>query len=246
MKTLGIVQLPLGTPRRKTRVTRSLGGKPLLEWVIRNVTESQQLDGVIVALGDSPEEQRIATLVPLDVPVFIGCQNDVLLRFHQALAEYDTDAVVRICADNPFVDPVLIDRLVTTADRQPDLDYIGYCSRDGQPIVNSPLGVFAEWFSAATLRATNQQATRQADRQHVTSYMWSHPQRFNIRLMPIPSRLDRHDVRLTVDVEEDWELTQEIFDALGPDDLNLHGIANFLHEQPTLRERMAVLNQSNG
>ena len=41
--------------------------------------------------------------------------------------------VVRVRGDNLFVDSGLIDRLVTTAESQPDCDYVGYCSRDGRP-----------------------------------------------------------------------------------------------------------------
>ena len=244
LKTLGIIQVPFGSAQRKKRLGRSLGGKPLLEWVVRSVTESRLLGGVIVALGDSLEERGLAVLVPLDVPVFFGSQNDLLLRFRQALGEYDADAVVRVSADNPFVDPVLIDRLVDTALREPGLDYVGYCLRDGRPVVSSQLGIFAEWFTRDALCRAHHDATDKRDRQQVTSYIHNNPHLFRIRLIPIPSRLDRDDVRLKVDVEEDVELAQEIYDALGPDDLNLEGIADFLQHQPGLRERMASLNRA--
>ena len=67
-----------------------------------------------------------------------------------------------MCADNPFVDPVMIDRLVTTAAAHPESDYISYCSSDGQPTILSSLGPFAEWCSAAAIARADAEATRPA------------------------------------------------------------------------------------
>src|SRR5690606_7809253 len=138
----------------------------------RRVTDSQRLDGVIVATGEGPENARLAELVPSDVPVFVGSERDVLSRFIAAIDEHNAGAVVRICADNPFIDPSLIDRLVTTAERPPGYDYLSYCSQSGLPVILSPLGVFSEWCTAEALRTAHREATDPADREHVTRYLY--------------------------------------------------------------------------
>ena len=61
--------------------------------------------------------------------------------------------------------------------------------------------------------------------------------------VPIPAPLNRNDLRLQVDSNEDWEHAEAICDALGPDDLDWQGIAEFLEHQPRIRERMAMLNR---
>ena len=222
LATLGIVQFPLrpserSLPRQSISLTRrKLGGKSLLEWVVRRVTESQRLDGVIVVVGDTPEQRRIAELVPPDVPIFVGKQADPLADFAAALREFRSKGVVRVCVDNPFIDPVLIDRLVTAAESYPDCDYISYCFRDGRPAVQSPLGVFAEWCRVGAVQEADRNASDAVDRMQVTRYVYSRPDRFQLRLIPVPPELDRDDVRLTIDVDEDWEHAQVIFDALGP------------------------------
>jgi len=71
--------------------------------------------------------------VPPDVPVFLGSPGDALSRFAGALDKFKARSAVRVSADNPFVDPVLIDRLVSTADAHPACDYISYCCADGRP-----------------------------------------------------------------------------------------------------------------
>jgi spore coat polysaccharide biosynthesis protein SpsF len=243
LETLGIVQACFGSPHSRGRATRKLGGKSVLEWVVRRTTDCQQLDGVIVVTSDAPENRVVADLVPMDVPVFRGTQPDALGRFAAALQEYPAESAVRICADSPFIDPVLIDRLVVTAREHPQCDYVSYCSHDGRPAILSPIGMFAEWFSAASLMKAARAAQGEADRECVTRYLYSHPEKFNIRLIPAPPGIDREDVRLTCEIEEDWEHALAIFEALGPDELDWQRIAALLDHQPALRKRMAALNR---
>jgi spore coat polysaccharide biosynthesis protein SpsF (cytidylyltransferase family) len=67
---------------------------------------------------------------------------------------------------------------------------------------------------------------------------------FNVRLLPLPAALDREDLRLRIDGEEDWEHAQVIFDAIGHDEWDWRRVADLLHSQPALRKRMAHLNRA--
>ena len=244
--TLGIVQACQTPHEPSGYLRRRLGGRPLLEWVIRRVTDSTRLDGVIVVACDAPEHRFVAELVPMDVPVFVGDRVDPLERFSRALEQYPARSVVRVRGDNPFVDPVLIDRLVRTAEAHPECDYVSYMSADGRPAILSPVGVYAEWLRASALHKAARVAKDPSDRAHVTRYIYSHPERFRLRLVPAPPEIDRDDVRLTIDGEEDWEHALAIYDALGPDCLDWQRIAVLLDHQPVLRSRMAALNRVSG
>lgn len=243
LRTLGIVQACFTSPRLHGLVSRRLGGQSLLGWVVRRVTDCQRLDGVIVVARDAAEHRFAGDLVPMDVPVFACDEPDALQRFCLALEEYPAEAVVRVRGDNPFIDPELIDRLVTTAESHPNCDYISYCSRDGRPAILSPVGVYAEWFRSSALRRAARESKDSTDREQVTRYIYSHPEKFNLRLIPAPPEIDRDDVRLTVDIEEDWDHTVAIFEALGADSVDWQRIAGLLNHQPAMRQRMAALNR---
>ena len=246
LKTLGIVQASLARPRFRCIVGRKLGGQSLLGWVVRRVTDSIRLDGVIVVARDSAEHRFVGDLVPPDVPLFVSQEPDALHRFLRALEEYPAEAIVRVRGDNPFIDPGLIDRLVTTAESHPNCDYVSYCSRDGRPAILSPVGVYAEWFRSSALRRAARSCKTPSDCEGVTRYIYSHPERFNLRLIPAPTKIDRDDVRLRVDIEEDWEHALAIYEALGPESLDWQRIADLLDHQPALRSRMAALNRVHG
>ena len=244
MKTLAIVEARLESPQLRSTLTRKLGSHSVLELVVRRVTDCERLDGVIVVAGETPADDGLVhELVPPDVPVFVSPQRDPLGRFVAALDAYRADAVVRVCSLSPFIEPVFIDRLVTTAIEHPSYDYIGYRSRSGQPAISSSLGLFAEWCRADALRRVEREAFLTAERQNVTSYVYSHPEEFKLRLIPVPPDLDRDDLRLTIELEEDFEHVQAIFEALGHDELDWRGIAGLLKQQPGLRQRMAALNR---
>ncbi len=244
LNTLGIVEVCFDAGHIDSKVGRKLGGKSLLEWVVRRVTDCQRLDGVVVLLCGPHRGDGIRQLVPPDVTVFAPAGRDPLARFAAALDDFDARAVVRVCADHPFVDPVLIDRLVSTADAHPNCDYISYCRGDGRPAILTQVGLLAEWCSVEALRRANHEARRAADRKHVTGYLYGHPELFNVRLIPLPPELDREDLRLKVDFEEDWEHAQVIYEALGPHEWDWQRIADLLDNQPDLRKRMAVLNRA--
>jgi spore coat polysaccharide biosynthesis protein SpsF len=202
------------------------------------------LDGVIVVACDVPECRALTALVPADVPVFYSREPDLLTRFVRALEEYPAETVVRVHGDNPFVDPALIDRLVTAAQAHGKCDYVTYCTRDGRPAILSPVGIYAEWFRARALRRSARLAVDPADRGEVTRYLYAHAEKFRVRLIPAPAEIDREDVRLTIDSDEDWDHALAIYEALGPEALEWQRIAELLDHQPALRRRMAVLNRT--
>ncbi len=241
--TLGIVEV--GTNLAGTAsfgfASRRLGGKPLVEWVVRRVTESLLLDRVIV-VADPALEVMVRALTPRDISVFVSRQTDMLGHFAAAAREHDAHQLVRVGLDNPFVDPALIDRLVCTANTYPGCEYIGYYSHDGRPAAQSRLGIFAEWARSDAVFKAEALATSDLDRQLVTRYLYSHPELFQLRLIPVPPSLDREDVRLSLGVDEDWENAQMILDALGPDHLAWQEIAGLLDSQPQIRHHMATLN----
>ncbi len=245
LRTLGIVEACDVSSNCGKNARRRLGGKSILESVVRRMTDCQQLDGVVVLFGCESRNKSLGELVPADVPVVFSSQESCLGRFAEVLEKFPTEAAVRIGGGDPFVDPFLVDRLVVTAFEQEDCDYVSYCSRDGQPAILSTVGVYAEWFRTTALRRAARNATSAEDRRHPTRYIYSHPQQFNLRLIPTPHGIDREDVRLTLDIEEDWDNALDIFEAIDPDEVDWQRIANLLDHQPAMRSRMAALNRQH-
>ena len=113
-RTIGIVQARMGSTRFPGKSLTSLWGPmALLELVLTRVNRARSLDLVVLATSDQPGDDALAPVAEaLGVPVFRGDEQDVLRRFCGAVERYPAEAVVRICGDNPLVDPAEVDRLV--------------------------------------------------------------------------------------------------------------------------------------
>ena len=115
---------------------------------------------------------------------------------------------------------------------------------DGRPVIESKLGVFAEWCRPEAVLRADRLAQHWSDRAEATRYLYARPDLFSLHMLTVPPQLDRDDVRLAIHDEEDWEEVQDILDALGPESLDWQFITALLDRQPTIRARMAQRNRA--
>jgi spore coat polysaccharide biosynthesis protein SpsF (cytidylyltransferase family) len=138
-----------------------------------------------------------------------------------------------------------VDRLIAAA-MEGGCDYASYCSRAGELAIHSRLGLVAQWCRVATLREADRRARDPRDRRGITRFVYSRPEEFQLKLLPIPQSLDRDDLRLAVVTEEDWDRAQLIIDALGPECLDWRSIADLLDDHPALRHGLGALYGDHG
>ncbi|MNT59174.1 Cytidylyltransferase [compost metagenome] len=115
---------------------------------------------------------------------------------------------MRITSDCPLIDPALIDQVVAVYE-EGGSDYV---SNMLPP--TWPYGMAVEVFSAAALQQAHAEATQAAEREHVTPFIYWHPERYRLRNLASPIKLSHH--RWTVDTPEDYELVRRLFEALIP------------------------------
>ncbi|MDR1270258.1 MAG: hypothetical protein LBK82_12110, partial [Planctomycetaceae bacterium] len=77
-KTIGIVKGTLLTEKQHRHVARRLEGKSVLEWVVRQMTDCELLNGVVVAAEEGSNGEMVRQLTPIDVPVFSSSARDTL------------------------------------------------------------------------------------------------------------------------------------------------------------------------
>ena len=103
----------MGSTRFPGKMLQLLGSYPILEWVLRRVSRAKLIDEVVLATSDRSLDDSLVELANrIGIEVFRGSESDVLGRFAEAANHYHAKTVLRICADNPFVDPDELDRLV--------------------------------------------------------------------------------------------------------------------------------------
>ena len=124
----------------------------------------------------------------------------MLDRFASASQKTSADNVIRVCADNPFVDPTEIDRLVKYFINT-DCDYaFNHLDKLGS---NYADGFGAEIFSTVLLKKILDEATKANQREHVTLYLWDNLKKFNMHAIKAPAPLAFPELRFDVDTSTD-------------------------------------------
>lgn len=214
--TIGVICVAPDSCHSNKKHHWRFGSRPLLELVARRLTDCQQLDEVLVVAGPGFERSRLADAVPPDVTLHGSDRFDPLGQLLSAVEASGASSAVKIDLEHPFIDPVLIDRLVTTGRADADCDYVGFCLQDGRPLSHSPFSTFAEWCRADALRRADRLARRTHPRYDLARFMGLHPEQFKLRFVSVPAAFESEKLRLATDEHDAWEQAQTIYDWLHP------------------------------
>ncbi len=206
---VGIIQARMGSTRLPGKTLHPILGKPLLGHIVDRMRACTLLDGLFLATTDAPEDRALVEWAQREgLPVYAGSVDDVLDRYYQAARIAGAQTIVRITADDAFKDPEVVDRAVRIfIDRYPDLDYV---SNTLQPTY--PEGLDIEVFSFQAMERAWKEARLTSEREHVTPYIWKHPDRFRVHNFVLDRDLSH--LRWTVDYPEDMAFVQAVYERL--------------------------------
>jgi len=204
-----VVQARCASERLPNKVLTPLGDRTVVEHVLRAVSAARLVDEVILATSVEPSNDRLTSLVEaLGYRVFRGAEDDVLGRFVGALAEDPADVVIRHTADDPLLDPGVIDVVVGA--------YLkGGCDYASNILQRSwPRGLDTEVVSRQALERAHRAAKEPEYREHVTLYIRRHGGEFRLRNVSALEQETWPDLRLCIDTAEDKALLEAVFAAL--------------------------------
>jgi spore coat polysaccharide biosynthesis protein SpsF len=233
-----IVQARMSSKRLPGKVLLPLGGVTVLEHTLARVAKATRIRRIVVATSDRDDDDAIDEVCnSAGVPVFRGSLDDVLDRYYRTASAYGAEHVCRITADCPLIDPQIIDR-VAAAYEERGCDYIS----TGRIRSTFPDGMDTEIFSASTLATAWNEARLPSEREHVTSYIWSRPERFSVETMS--HHVDLSDFRLTLDDPEDYLVLTKVVAHAG--NLTMEGIVEYLRNHREIAALNASLVRDSG
>jgi spore coat polysaccharide biosynthesis protein SpsF len=199
--------------------------------IIDRLKRCPSLDALVVATTTNATDDPLVELAEaFGAGTFRGSEDDVLGRVLGAALASDAELVVETTGDCPLIDPAIVGEVV---DRFGD-GGADYCSNMLERTY--PRGMEVQVFPTAVLAEVERLTDAPADREHVSLYIYEHPERYRLRTVRAdPPR--GADVRLTVDTPEDLALVRAVFDELYPRDpaFGLAEILDLLDARPGLR-----------
>ena len=240
MKTVIIVQARMTSTRLPGKILLEVMDKPLLEYQVERLRRVKMADEIIIATTVNETDMPVVDFCKrLRMPYFRGSENDVLSRYYYAAKQYQADIVVRITSDCPVIDPVIVQEIITffIANRN-HYDYVSNGLEESYP-----RGMDTEVFYIRTLEEAYAKATEQAEREHVTPFIYRHPERY--RLFNYKNTCDQSHYRWTVDTIEDFTLIRYILETLYPinPQFSMQDIIELLDKHPEWMEINAVVRQ---
>lgn len=241
-KVVAIIQARTGSTRLPGKVLLDLAGQPVLSHVVQRVRRAARVDQVVVATTARPEDRAVVRLAQREgAAVFCGSEDDVLDRTYQAARRFQADVVVRVTADCPLIDPAIVDQTIArfqAADGPWD-----YVATDN----SFPDGLDTEVFSVEALTCAWRKARMASEREHVTPFLYKHPERF--RTLRIACQEDLSQCRWTLDESEDLEFLRALLreaEQRGTALRHLKDVRALLRQKPDLQRINAHIGRNEG
>ncbi len=206
MNIVAIVQARMSSSRLPNKVLLPLAGKTVLWHVIERLQHCQMLNKIVVATSIDLSDDAIAKwCLQNNINYYRGSLLDVLDRYYQAALIYQADVIVRITADCPMIDPVIVDEVIE-----------GFLAGNYDAYSLSgdfPDGLDCQVFRFEAIAKAWRDATLPSEREHVGPYIEkTHPELFRLSGLQKFTGLAHH--RWTLDEPQDYDFLKAIFSKL--------------------------------
>ncbi|MFA5839235.1 MAG: NTP transferase domain-containing protein [Candidatus Margulisiibacteriota bacterium] len=227
MKKAILITARLKSTRLPVKALKEICGRPMIEHMIERLKLAQKPEVIILCTSTVAQDDPLEEVAKKNgIYCYRGHPDDVLLRLTSAAEHFGIDTVISCTADNPFVDPTYIDKLVS---------YHQVKKHDFTKIEDLPFGTFSYALSyPAMVQACK--LKKEIDTEVWGGY-FTMTGKFVWGVMPVDDpELRWPELRLTVDTADDFELVTQIFKELYEPGkvFPLKQIVELLHKRPDL------------
>jgi spore coat polysaccharide biosynthesis protein SpsF len=202
---VAVLQARMTSTRLPGKVLKPLFGRPMIGRQLDRIRRSKRLDHIVVATSDQLSDDPIVEFCQTEnVPCFRGSLTDVLHRmYHSAQIFGRPKHIARLTADCPLADWSIIDACV-------DLHLALDTDYTSNAVVRSfPDGLDVELMKADSLQIACRDAVSPHEREHVTPFIYNHPEKFKIQALVQEPNLEA--LRWTVDTPADFDFVESIY-----------------------------------
>lgn len=198
------LQARLGSTRLPQKVLLPLKGGNVLQHALRSLRKIKA--DIYALLTDSNSGGVLGQYAAEEgFSLFIGPEDDVLKRFTSAVQFFKVNSVIRATGDNPLVSWQLALEIFELHEKK---------GADLSHFIDIPLGTGVEVVEAAALLTAEKESADPYEHEHITTFIYRHPERFTILEIEGPAGCILPGRRVTLDTESDYQLIRNIFSDL--------------------------------
>ncbi len=227
MKSAILITARLKSTRLPKKITKLIHGKPMIKHMLDRLKLAKNTSKIIICTSTVTQDDPLEKIAEQEkVSCYRGDADDVLLRLTSAAEKFNIETVINCTADNPFVDPLYIDKLY---------EYHIKEKNEFTKIEGLPWGTFSYAISAKALRKACELKNETDTEVWHGYFMDTGKFKWDV-LRVTDEEVLWPDLRLTVDVAEDFEMITKIFDELydGKNVFPLKEIIKICREKPEI------------
>lgn len=207
MNTVAIIQGRVGSTRFPKKIFADLSGKPFIWHVVNRLKFVKKIDKIVLATTtNSLDDELMEWAKNEGVDCFRGDENNVLKRFYETAKFYNAKIILRVTADDPFKDPIVIGKVIDLL----KINEIDFAYNNYPP--SFPEGLDTEVFTFKALENAYFNSKDDFEKEHVTQYFYRHPELFS--QMNLLNSKNLSNYRWTVDTIDDYNFTKFIYEKL--------------------------------
>jgi spore coat polysaccharide biosynthesis protein SpsF len=209
MTTIATIEARMTSTRLPGKVLMPCQGQPMLALMVERLRFVPNLDGIVIATTTNETDNPIEDLADeLGVGCWRGSEDDVMLRVLDAAKAFKADVIVETTGDCPLIDPRIVEYCIMNYFNS-GVDYLSNVLQRSFPI-----GMDTQVFSTKVLEDAASRTTDPVDHEHVSLFIYRHPELYKLANVMAPPELQDPELRLTLDTQQDFELIDKIFAAL--------------------------------
>ena len=220
-------------PRWETAMRR-LDGLTLLEWCIRRLAEATLLDSIVIT-GLSETHSALARACLCHAKSVPSALKTPSQRAAEIAEKMNADWILHIHPGCPFMDPALIDSLISRGLAQPEVDFVGFSVPAAPNFSLQRLGLVAEMSSASGLTKILEEGLSD-DPLDVPQLIRLNQNDFRCLWIPLPQQLRSDSLRFAMETEDDWERAGSYMEMVG-DDFSWQRLAAVASRRPVPASR---------
>ena len=223
-----IIQARMGSSRLPGKTLMELENKKTtLDFVIEQLSFSKLINRVVIATTSLDEDNVIEQKArSLGINCFRGSETDVLDRYYRCAKEFEMKTIVRITADCPIIDPIIVDKVIEQF-QSGDYDYAANII-----FRTYPVGTDVEIFSFQSLEKSWHEAKLSSEREHVTPFLREKKSKFKIKNVENAENMSH--LRWTLDMNEDLILIRKIVSKMKKRPILMNDVLDLFSKEPEL------------
>jgi len=231
MKIGFLVTARLKSERLPLKIIKDLNGKTVIERLIDRIKEIKDIADIVLCTSTNSQDKPLVDIARKNnIYYFNGYEKDVLKRLLDAAKFFNLDYFLGITADNPLI-TIRYSNLIVDEIKTNKYDFI--------KLEGLPLGVATYGMKVKALEVVCK--IKSIIDTEIWGYLIDRSEIFDIKTIKITDKLNRPELRLTLDYEEDYELIRNIYSNISfKKVLNLYNVIDYLDKN----SEIAKINQN--